>query len=260
MKRNSLKTRLLAMIVAALLLGILTGCNPDPGEQTDPIGTTGDLYYPESVGALILNANAGVEITYDAEGLVLSITGRDINGSALVAEYKDYYGKTCSEAVRDLIQDSISSGLLGADAHTVSLIQTPGSQLPGTAFLETVITQAQAGVATAETKTSVTVIVAEELDDNGNMKEDGAKRLLLAYLGVDSSTELKAVSQTAKGCYTYDVQLNGVENRYSVDAATGKVTDYLSESDDSQGGNDGSSQNQGDPDPSVDLPDGNLDD
>ncbi len=260
MKRNSLRTFLLSMAVTALLFGILTGCNRNPGEQADPSGTTQEIYYPVPVGTLILNANAGVEITYDAEGLVLNITGTDINGTALATEYNDYYGKTCPEVVKDLIQDSISTGLLDADVHTVSLLQTPDSLLPGTAFLETVITQAQAGVATAEAETSVTVIIAEELDADGNMNEDAAKRLLLAYLGVDSSTELKAVSQTAKGSYTYDVQLDGTENRYSIDAATGKITDYLSESDDSQGGSDSSSHNQGDPDPSVDLPDGSMDD
>lgn len=255
MKRNAFKKLLSALITAVLLLSMLAGCTRNPATQTDPIETTGEKYYPIPVGTLVLNANASVEISYDAEGLVLNITGVDINGTALAFEYKDYYGKTCSEAVKDLIQDSIESRLLDANIHTIMVMQALGSDLPGTAFLETIVTEAQSAATAAGSSATITLITEAELDAKGYMTEATAERLLLAYLGIESDTALESVAQTTAGIHTFDLVVNGIESRFAVDAATGTVTDYQAGGEDAEGeidGNETIPETQGDVDPSLD--------
>lgn len=222
------------LITAVLLLGILAGCNTDTPSDTE--GTGENLSTPKAAGMLVLNANAAVNISYDADGLVLNVEGADDDGSILAGEYEDYLGKSCSDTVCDLIHNSKLSGFLTADVSYIMIKQAVGSALPGTTFLETIQKDAVAALTQAESTAKVILLTEENLDEDGYIDLESAKQLMLAHLALDSFDTLDGTVAPINGMYGFAVTAGYLEGDFIVDAVTGDVfegvlegTDYTDE-------------------------------
>ena len=72
-----------ASSLAVLAAALLTGCGDAPQAGSVPAGT------------LTLRVNQEIQIAYDEEGKVLSLTGENGDGKEIVAAYPDYIGKDC---------------------------------------------------------------------------------------------------------------------------------------------------------------------
>ncbi len=218
--------KILAILMSAvLLLGLLAGCGGVKEEQ--PIATEGtqSVVTPSTVGMLVLNVNGSVNITYDADGLVLNVEGIDTNGTSLAGEYTDYLGKSCSEVVCDLITNSKMSGIMSDNYHCVMIKQAIGSALPGATFLETIQKDAEAAVATVELDATVVLLTENELDEDGYINLESAKALIVAALGVDNLDTLDGTISPIDGLYGFTITAGALEGDYIVDAVSGLVVE-----------------------------------
>ena len=216
-----MKKFLAVLMSAVLLLGILAGCNADQPAGTDT--TDGAVSTPMAAGMLVLNANASVNISYDDDGLVLDVEGIDDDGSSLAGEYTDYLGKSCSEAVCDLIGNSKVVGYLSNEANYVMIKLAMDSALPGATFLETIQKDAEAAIAQAQSNAKLVFLTEENLDDEGYINLESAKQLLLAHLALESFDTLDGTTEPINGVYGFAVTAGALEGDFMVDAVTGVV-------------------------------------
>lgn len=214
--------KFLAIVMSAvMLLGLFAGCGKTEPTPTDPTGE--NLSTPVSAGLLVLNAAAAVNISYDADGLVLSVEGIDDNGSTLASEYTDYLGKSCSDAVCDLIAASVHSAFLTPEENYVMIKQAVGSTLPGATFLETIQKDAEAVLDTLGSTAMLVLLTEENLDENGYINLDAAKELVLAHLSVESFDVLDGSPSPINGQYSFRVTVGEVTEDLIVDAVSGDV-------------------------------------
>ena len=214
--------KILAVLMSSiLLLGILAGCNTEQPTGTDATGN--GVSTPITAGMLVLNANASVNISYDADGLVLNIEGADNEGSSLAGEYPDYLGKSCSDIICDLIGNSITAGFLNNESNYVMIKQVVGSALPGTTFLETIGKDAEAAIGSAGSNATLILLTEENLDDEGFIDLASAKQLMLGHLGLDSFDSLDGTTAPLNGLYGFTVTAGDLEGDYIIDAITGDV-------------------------------------
>lgn len=215
--------KFIAILMSVLmLLGILAGCGETkPATATE--GTQAPISNPMSAGLLVLNAAAAINISYDADGLVLGIEGIDDNGSTLVSEYTDYLGKSCSDAICDLIAASIHSAFLTPEENYVMIKQAVGSTLPGATFLETIQLDAENALSAAGSTAKLVVLTEENLDENGYIDLESAKTLTLAYLALDNFDVLDGAPSPVNGLYNFRVTFGDATEDLVIDAVSGDV-------------------------------------
>lgn len=215
--------KILAILMSAvLLLGLLAGCGtktPDATEDTQPVAT------PVAAGMLVLNVNGALNISYDSDGLVLNVEGADENGSAIAGEYTDYLGKSCSDVVCDLIANSKLAGFLINESHYAVIKLAVGSALPGATFLETITMNAEAAIANAELTAQLIVLTEENLDEDGYIDLESAKKLLVASQGLESFDTLDGTVTPINGMYGFSMTAGSLDADFIVDAVTGVVVE-----------------------------------
>lgn len=223
--------KLIALIVSAiLLLGLLAGCN-NTDVSTDTTGsttgtedsTTATTPSVNASGLLVFNANGGINIFYDEEGMVLELTGLDDDGSALIESYENFLGESCSTIICKLIEDSFNTGSLDKTGF-VMLKVAVGSSLPGTNFLEGLKVDAQAQLDTLSSAAKLIVLSADELDANGYIDAVSAQEMALAYLDIASFDSFDGANTPTDGTYYFTITVNGQSEYVSVDAVTGLVS------------------------------------
>ena len=142
--------KLIALFLGAvMLLGLLAGCGETApsSKQTEAPGPA----IPVLSGMLVLSAKASFKISYDQDGMVMELAGANEDGSAIVEEYKDFLGKSCSTVAKELIAATAKATLL-REATSIVVKLAVGSQLPSETFLDSVAR----AVATAATPLPVT--------------------------------------------------------------------------------------------------------
>lgn len=218
-----MKKFLAVLISAILLLGIFAGCNAEQPAGTDTTDGTTDPT-PMATGMLVLNANASVNITYDADGFVLNVEGADNDGTTLAADYTDYLGKSCSDVIRDLIGSSKTIGYLNKETNYVMIKQTAGSPLPGATSLETIRNDAEASIEATGYNAKLILLTEEDLDDDGYINLESATQLMLAHLALDRFDSLDGTITPLGGKYGFTITAGDLAGDYIVDAVTGDVS------------------------------------
>lgn len=222
-----MKKTLAILLSAVMLLGIFTGCSTTPAVPTTMPTETIETAEPTAIGMLTLNANATVEVLYDADGLVLAAEGTDENGIAIAKALGDPLGQTCSDALTTLYGHSVDAGYITEDTKSIVIKQAFGSQQPSDTFLQNLTAELQTA---AEAVTVITVSV-DELDSNGYIGTDKAKEILATHLGLDADTTIEGNPAPTDEIYSFTITTNLATAYYAVNANTGLVTEGAPEAD-----------------------------
>ncbi len=217
--------KILAVLASALmLLGLLAGCGEEKNPaQTNPQDTNTGSSLTE--GMLVFTANASVNISYDAEGLVVSVNGSNAEGIELADNYKDFEGKSCAAVIKDLVTAAVEGGYF---TRNVIIKQALGSALPGTNFLDTIYSEAQAAADAADVLATVILVAEEDLDSNGYINLAAAKKILMSDLALATTSVFDGEPAPEDGAYTFYLEAENVKGFFSVDAVSG-VTGKLTE-------------------------------
>lgn len=219
--------KLIALFLGAvMLLGLLAGCGETastPKESGSPAPAV-----PVLSGMLVLSAKASFKISYDQDGMVMELAGANEDGEAIVAEYKDFNGKSCSTVAKELIAATAEATLL-REAKSIVVKLAVGSQLPSETFLESVANE----VSTAATENASTAYVVtvglDALDEEGYINAETVQALLQNELGVEKFDSYVCDLSPRNGFYTAYVTVNGDNGAYLIDAVTGLITETVDE-------------------------------
>lgn len=156
-----------ASSLAVLAAALLTGCGGAPQAGSVPAGT------------LTLRVNPEIQIAYDEEGKVLSLTGENGDGKEIVAAYPDYIGKDCQVVVQELVEEIHEAGYfveeMEGEGRRIVLELEPGSEEPRDDFLEDMGRSAEETV--KELKLSSEVNLTGEKDGEDDSKKGSASSL-----------------------------------------------------------------------------------
>ena len=224
-----MKKFLAIFMCAMLVLGAMAGCSEketsaDQGNAPGVTNQAGEgVNTPVAAGMLVVNANGAVNVSYDADGLVLNVEGIDDNGQSIAVEYVDYLGKSCSDAVCDLIALSIHSGFMSAEENYIVIKQAVGSVVPEANFIEDIQLDAQQAMEAAGCTAQLVVLTLDNLDDEGYIDLDSAKKLICAYMAVESYDVLDGAAEHSSGLYNFRVTAGERVEELIVDGVSGDV-------------------------------------
>lgn len=180
-----------------------------------------------AVGAILLSVNPEIEVSYDEKGLVLEIEGINEEGKSVVADYHNYKGKSCAEAVSELVEEIYEDGYFEKeiDGHTKNIVVKleEGSAYPDEAFLEAVADGVRKAVDACSMKSSPMLVREKDLDAQGRIGIEKAREIALAQLGLENAVFKEGEYDLDDNVYELEFTADGVEYEYEVDAITGKV-------------------------------------
>ena len=142
MKKKSITLTLAALLSISLIGGILTGCSTKQASAST--GTSTENSQQADGGVLTLKVNPEIDISYDDEGLVTKVEGKNDDGNTIVAEYADYSGKDCRQVVSDLVAKINEAGYFVEETDGSGKGNSPveieaGSVLPEENFLKNIV-------------------------------------------------------------------------------------------------------------------------
>ena len=208
-----MKKWICTLLCMTLLLG-LAACSQPASQQQ---GTTSAVKEPAVFGMLTLNMNAVINISYDKDGLVLSVTPENQIAEEFTANLSASLGASCSKIVCDLVT-AISQSTYAQDQNVILLKQANASQSPSETFLEDIALDAQKA---AGSRTLVAAAV-DTLTDEGYLSLETAKELLAKQLGIETAA-LAGDPIAQDGYYWLSVTEGDMTNEYSVDADLGAI-------------------------------------
>ncbi len=140
MKQKKLAALLSLLLATGLVLG-LAGCGKKDTMPTTSVVETSET--EEGGGTILLRVNPEIAVTFDAEGIVTRIEGRNDDARKVVKMAEDLIGRPSREAVALLIAALNENGYLVEDvegkANTITIELEDGSELPTAAFLQEII-------------------------------------------------------------------------------------------------------------------------
>ena len=175
MKKTSLKAILTLSIIAALFLFVLAGCGQNVENTSGNMGTAGES--TRNSGTLILSVNPEIEITYNGEGIVTSVTACNDDALAILSAYSGFEGKECREVVTELVTEIGKAGYLieeiEGEACAITIEIEEGSMLPTDSFMEDIASDVKDCVSDNEWNGSVEIIGdsnygVSDYDDTGD--------------------------------------------------------------------------------------------
>ena len=143
MKKN-MNGKLVGLAVTATLsLAMLTACGGGtaavPGQSAAPSATQSQDPAGAAVGTVLLSVNPEIEMEYDGEGNVVTLSGLNDEGRAVLASYTGYEGRPCKSVVGELVEEINAGGYFDAtiDGHEKNIVLKleRGSEYPSDAFL-----------------------------------------------------------------------------------------------------------------------------
>ena len=219
--------KLIALVLGAvMLLGLLAGCGETAStpKETQPAGPS----VPVLTGMVVLSANASFKISYDQDGMVMELSGANEDGEAIVAEYKDFTGKSCSTVAKELIAATAEATLL-REAKNIIVKIAVGSQLPSETFLESVANEVSTAATENASTAQVVTIGLDALDADGYINAETVQTLLQNELGVEKFDSYTCDSAPRNGSYTAYITAGEVSGAYMIDAVTGLIVETADE-------------------------------
>lgn len=238
MKKNLLLT------MAALTMGIaaMTGCSTMNSSAAAGVETMEEIV---EEGILVLRVNPEIEINYNKQGLVTSLSGINNDGSAIVADYQDYIGKTCETVVQELVTEIEAAGYFVSDVdgnyRNITVQIEPGSVLPKDDFIDSITASVQYSVQEMNLSSKVVGIDQDDYDDRYQrnnkpsqyITKDKAIEIALTHAGVKregtrfDDREFDFDDGTA--IYELEFYHGSMEYEYDIDAVTGKIIKHKSD-------------------------------
>ena len=231
MKKNLTASLFACTITAALSAGILAGCSGQNPLADSSSALPGAAESNGSVGALLLSVNPEIEIAYDAGGNVVSLTGRNEDGKAVLAGCPDYQGQPCKTVVPQLVSriddDGYFDTTIEGQAKNIVLKMERGSEYPSEAFLEELAAAVRTEVEADQLGSRAVTLDEDDYDDaygdKGYINAGAAQEILSAQLGRDDIQFVEKEYDLDDGEYEVEFVLDGVKYEYEVNAVTGKV-------------------------------------
>lgn len=225
MKTTTPRRMLAALLAAIMALCVLTGCTNEPAQPTE----TQSINNPLPVGMFVLTAGASVNVSYDAEGLVVEISGNNDSGITLAETYTDYEGKSCADVAKELILAAVKDAHLTAHTKNIVIKQIPTVPQPGTNFMETILDAVKAAAEEVNTAAVITLVDEEKMDENGYINFETAQALLCNELGVEKLDAYYGLSTPTDGSYICTAEVGGVQTYHNIDAVTGLIAEATEE-------------------------------
>lgn len=142
--------RRLYALAAAMAISVLAlaGCGAQINEQLEQeLGGSSVTEQQSSGGVLIIRINPEIAITYDAQGMVTAVEGRNDDGRALVSDDSAFVGLTCRDAVSQLVAQIKDAGYLveevEGEGNNIVIEVEHGSVLPSDNFLNGIVTDTE---------------------------------------------------------------------------------------------------------------------
>ena len=227
MKKMNLKNMFTVALSGALALSLLSGCGTSQTSGKVQPETTQASAESKAAGTVLLSVNPEIEVAYDNSGLVLEIEGMNEDGKSVVKGVDEYKGKDCQTVVNEIVKEIYEAGYFDEtmDGHTKNIVLKleEGSSYPGDDFLEKVAEGVREAVKTCGIGSNAMTVQEAELDDQGRIGQEKAKKLLLAQLGLTSASFNNHEYELDDNVYEFELSANGVEYEYEVDARTGKI-------------------------------------
>lgn len=205
------------MLSVLMILSLFVGCGGNSSDETT--GTTTEATQAaEPAGTLLISMGAAFEIVYDQDGNVLELTGTNDTGKTIAAACTQYEGRGCVFAARGILRYASDNKLIG-DARSMAVRVKFGDPLPSEDFLDTIITDCQYLADEESTGIRMVKIGEEQLDENGLLTSETAKRLAARFLGC-TEADLTGEDTPTDNVFTFSFEGKAC----TVDAATGLVT------------------------------------
>lgn len=158
MKKKHCITVLAAVLTVGLMGGILAGCGSrrqvqEPQKQQSQTN--------EKSGVICLKVNPEIAVSYDENGMVTKVVGRNDDGKKVITQYEGYEGKACRDVISELVAKINDAGYFveetGQEKKQITLEIEAGSYLPGDDFLKNIVAGVQEYTASKQLPNSVAV-------------------------------------------------------------------------------------------------------
>ena len=223
-----------------LTTAILAGCGMQAAETNDASSTlTAEGEMQKETGILTLSVNPEIQLEYDKQGKVVSLTGQNSDGRAIVTEYENYIGRACSDVLRELVTEISEAGYFVEDIdgnkRNIVIQLEPGTMVPGDEFLADLSASAQDAVKALNLSSGIVTIDEDDYDPNYARKGqpsryitlEKAQEIALAQANVNAEDAVfddkEFDHDDGTPIFELEFAANGKEYEYDIHAVTGKV-------------------------------------
>lgn len=218
--------KLLAILMAAVLVLGLVACNKAPAEQSGSQNNN-EFDDPRVIGMFVFGSEAAVSVSYNSEGAVLAIESANPDGDILVESFTDVEGKSSADLVAELMDQASKNAQI---TENVIIKQSYGSELPNDTFLDTLTASAKDAATALGIVTNVITISAEQLDENGYIGAESVKTIMLSKLGADSASAFSCESTpNINANFLVYIEAGEIRGSFYVNGITGTVAELTEE-------------------------------
>lgn len=226
--KNSL---LKGIAICTMSVFLLTGCGSTPQAATQTALA--------DTGYMILSVNPEIRISYNKDGVVTDLQGKNDDGKQIVADYTDYIGKDCDTVVSDLIKEIHAAGYfvddIDGNGKNIVIQIEPGSVVPDDDFVSGISKRAQDTVKQLQFTSSIVAIDEDDYDDKYDKIDKPSQYITLAkaqeialkQAGVNASDarfdDKEFDFDDGTPIYELEFTAKGIEYEYDIHAVSGKV-------------------------------------
>ncbi len=159
MTKKHLITTLAAVLTVGLMGGILAGC----GSRHPAASSEGaaQMEIQENGGVICLKVNPEIAVSYDENGMVTGIEGRNDDGRKVIMDYAGFEGRSCRDVISELVSKINDAGYFveeaDGSAKQITLEIETGSYLPEENFLNNIVSGIQEYTSSAQMSSPVVV-------------------------------------------------------------------------------------------------------